>query len=64
MNSLLPQGSDALYGLISAGRQVVALESGHSAPLSVLDTHLLLNFLASNDALRWVAPPNSARLWA
>jgi len=46
------QGGEALYGLISAGRQVVAIDSGRNTPLSVLDTQLLLNFLASNDALR------------
>lgn len=46
------QGGEALYGLICAGRQVVALDHGRSAPLSVLDAQLLLNFLASNDALR------------
>jgi hypothetical protein len=50
-----PQASESLYGVISAGRQVVALEAGRgAAPLSVLDVQLLLNFLASNDALRWV----------
>jgi hypothetical protein len=55
-----PQKGDALYGLISAGRQVVAIESGRSVPLSVLDTQLLLNFLASNDALRWAEGLSSA----
>lgn len=48
------QVSESLYGVISCGHQVAALEAGKgSPPLSVLDTQLLLNFLVSNDALRW-----------
>ena len=50
---LVLQGGGAMFGLISASRQVVALNSGHGGPqLCATDAQLLLNFLASNDALR------------
>lgn len=53
-----------MYGLISAGRQVVALHSGAAGPqLSTTDAQLLVNFLASNDALRCGVQGSQGAAW-
>ncbi|KAI8476715.1 MAG: trafficking protein Mon1-domain-containing protein [Monoraphidium minutum] len=45
------KASGALFGVISAGRRPVAVEAS-GRPMAAPDARLLLNFLASNEALR------------
>jgi hypothetical protein len=50
---LLVQSSDALYGVLLAGRRLVAVETGRGPPApNVFDLLLLSNFTNSNESLK------------